>query len=85
MPREIPHAWKNTGRETGSVLFLYTQAEERTGVSHADFSCIRQTKFIRFTIDRLISILGRLGQAVERSVTVHPRVAPTQDTNPAHP
>jgi quercetin dioxygenase-like cupin family protein len=26
MPREIPHAWKNTGSETGRVLFLYTPA-----------------------------------------------------------
>ena len=24
--RDIPHAWKNTGRETGSVLFHCTQA-----------------------------------------------------------
>ena len=24
MPRDIPHAWKNTGSETGRVLFLYT-------------------------------------------------------------
>ncbi|HEX5328192.1 MAG TPA: cupin domain-containing protein [Acetobacteraceae bacterium] len=26
MPRNIPHAWKNTGKETGRVLFLYTPA-----------------------------------------------------------
>jgi quercetin dioxygenase-like cupin family protein len=25
-PRNVPHAWKNTGRETGRVLFLYTPA-----------------------------------------------------------
>jgi quercetin dioxygenase-like cupin family protein len=25
-PRNVPHAWKNTGSETGSVLFLYTPA-----------------------------------------------------------
>src|ERR1700722_7795717 len=37
MPRGIPHAWKNTGAETGRVLFLYTPAgaggffEERLG------------------------------------------------------
>ena len=23
-PRNVPHAWKNSGRETGRVLFLYT-------------------------------------------------------------
>jgi uncharacterized cupin superfamily protein len=26
MPRNVAHAWKNTGRETGRVLFLYTPA-----------------------------------------------------------
>jgi quercetin dioxygenase-like cupin family protein len=26
MPRGVPHAWKNTGGETGRVLFLYTPA-----------------------------------------------------------
>jgi quercetin dioxygenase-like cupin family protein len=26
MPRDVPHAWKNSGNETGRVLFLYTPA-----------------------------------------------------------
>ena len=26
MPRNVAHAWKNTGSETGRVLFLYTPA-----------------------------------------------------------
>jgi quercetin dioxygenase-like cupin family protein len=26
MPRGVPHAWKNTGRDTGRALFLYTPA-----------------------------------------------------------
>lgn len=26
MPRDVPHAWKNTGSEAGRVLFLYTPA-----------------------------------------------------------
>lgn len=26
IPRGVPHAWKNTGAETGRVLFLYTPA-----------------------------------------------------------
>ena len=51
------------------------QAEERTGVSHSEFSRIRQAKFGRFTIDRLMAILGRLGQEVELTVSVHPRAA----------
>ena len=52
------------------------QAEARTGVSHSEFSRIRQAKFSRFTIDRLMGILARLGQEVELSVSVHPRAAP---------
>jgi len=27
MPRGVPHAWKNTGAETGRALFLYTPAK----------------------------------------------------------
>lgn len=49
------------------------QAEARTGVSHSEFSRIRQAKFSRFTIDRLIAILSRFGQDVELSIKVHPR------------
>jgi quercetin dioxygenase-like cupin family protein len=26
LPRGVPHAWKNTGAETGRVLFLHTPA-----------------------------------------------------------
>ena len=26
MPRNVPHAWKNTGSENGRVIFLYTPA-----------------------------------------------------------
>ena len=51
------------------------QAEARTGVSHSEFSRIRQAKFSRFTIDRLMVILARLGQQVELSITVHPQKA----------
>ncbi|MGO9450815.1 MAG: XRE family transcriptional regulator [Candidatus Binataceae bacterium] len=42
-------------------------------MSHSEFSRIRQAKFVRFTIDRLMTILCRLGQRVEISVDVHPR------------
>ena len=49
------------------------EAEARTGVSHSDFSRIRQAKFSRFTIDRLMLILGKLGQEVEVTLNVHPR------------
>jgi len=49
------------------------QAEARTGISHSEFSRIRRASFSRFTIDRLMAILGRLGQDVKISVQVHAR------------
>jgi predicted XRE-type DNA-binding protein len=53
------------------------EAHELTGFAAADFSRIRQAKLDRFTIDRLMSILARLGQQVEVTVNVHPpRTAP---------
>jgi len=61
------------------------QAETRTGVSHSEFSRIRQAKFSRFTIDRLMAILGRLGQEVELSVSVHPRPARGTEGSERHP
>ncbi len=51
-------------------------AHELTGIAAADFSRIRQVKLDRFTIDRLMSILGRLGQQVDVTVVVHPSEAP---------
>jgi predicted XRE-type DNA-binding protein len=49
------------------------QAEARSGISHSEFSRIRRASFSRFTIDRLMMILGRLGQEVTISVKVHAR------------
>jgi predicted XRE-type DNA-binding protein len=60
-------------------------AQALTGVAAADFSRIRRANLGRFTIDRLLTILGRLGQEVEISVTVHPRPARDQGAEPAHP
>jgi predicted XRE-type DNA-binding protein len=48
-------------------------AEKLTGVGAAEFSRIRNAKLGRFTIDRMIKILGGLGQEVELSVRVRPR------------
>lgn len=50
-------------------------AHEATGIAAADFSRIRNAKLGRFTIDRLMAILARLGQEVEVTVDVHPRRA----------
>jgi predicted XRE-type DNA-binding protein len=46
------------------------EAEGATGIAAADFSRIRTAKLDRFTIDRLMAILGRLDQKVEIEVTV---------------
>lgn len=40
-------------------------AEERTGISAADFSRIRNANLSRFTIDRLLATLNRLGARVD--------------------
>lgn len=49
------------------------KAEELTGFAAADFSRIRNARLDRFTIDRLMLILTRLGQKVEVEVKVRPR------------
>ncbi len=58
------------------------KAEDRTGVSHADFTRIRNVQLDRFTIDRLMTVLNKLGQHVDVRIDVHPRVA-TEEA-PAH-
>jgi predicted XRE-type DNA-binding protein len=54
---------------------LTRQAEIRTGIAHSEFVRIRNVNLVRFTIDRLVTILGRLGQEVEFSITIRPRRA----------
>lgn len=49
------------------------RAEEATGISHADFVRIRNANLSRFTLDRLMAILTKLGQHVELAVTITPR------------
>jgi predicted XRE-type DNA-binding protein len=49
------------------------RAEEATGTAAADFSRIRRANLRRFTVDRLMGILHRLGQEVDVSVDVRPR------------
>jgi predicted XRE-type DNA-binding protein len=48
-------------------------AHELTGFAAADFSRVRQAKLQRFTVDRLMEMLGKLDQDVEVSVNVRPR------------
>jgi predicted XRE-type DNA-binding protein len=47
-------------------------AHGRTGIAAADFSRIRNADLGRFTLDRLMSILNRLGSRVEVRVRVRP-------------
>ena len=49
------------------------EAQEVTGVTAADFCRIRKANLDRFTIDRLMTILAKLGQEVEIKLDVHPR------------
>jgi predicted XRE-type DNA-binding protein len=51
-------------------------AHERTGIAAADFSRIRNADLSRFTVDRLMSVLNRLGARVEVRVRVR-RVPPS--------
>ena len=48
-------------------------AEKLTGVSYSEFSRIRNTQLGRFTLDRMIAILGKLDEDIEVSVTFRAR------------
>lgn len=45
-------------------------AHVRTGIAAADFSRIRNADLGRFTVDRLMSVINRLGSRVEVKVRV---------------
>ena len=45
------------------------EAEKLTGVPYSEFSRIRNTQLGRFTLDRLIAILGKLDEEIEISIT----------------
>jgi predicted XRE-type DNA-binding protein len=51
------------------------QANARTGVAAADFSRIRNSDLSRFTVDRLMAVLNRLGSRIEIKVRVRPERA----------
>jgi predicted XRE-type DNA-binding protein len=52
---------------------LTREAERLTGVAHSEFSRIRNARLERFTLDRMITILGKLDEDVEVNVTCRPR------------
>lgn len=49
------------------------EAEKVTGVSHSEFSKIRNAHLRRFTLDRLITILSKLEVRIEVNVTFSTR------------
>lgn len=53
--------------------FSVRKAHEATGFAAADFSRVRHAKLGRFTIDRLMTMLNRLDESVEFTVTFKPR------------
>lgn len=46
-------------------------AQSRTGIAAADFSRIRNANLGRFTVDRLMSVINRLGSRIDVKVKVH--------------
>ena len=50
-------------------------ARTRTGFAAADFSRIRNADLARFTADRLMSILNRLGSRIDVKIRVRPHEA----------
>jgi len=50
--------------------FSVRQAHSETGIAAADFSRIRNADLDRFTVDRLMTIINRLGSRIEVNVKV---------------
>lgn len=61
------------------------RAEALTGFAAADFSRVRRANLGRFTVDRLMTMLGRLGQEVEVTITDRPRPPQPEHHAPGHP
>jgi predicted XRE-type DNA-binding protein len=59
------------------------EAEKLTGISHSEFSRIRNARLERFTLDRMILILGKLDEEVEVNVTFRLRPHKVQEGLPA--
>jgi predicted XRE-type DNA-binding protein len=60
-------------------------AQARTGIAAADFSRIRSDDLERFTVDRLVCILNRLGSRVEFSVRLQGEDAAQPVEDVLHP
>ena len=53
------------------------KAQQLTGIAASEFSRVRNARLTRFTVDRLMTLLDRLDQEVEVSVTGHVLIPPT--------
>lgn len=61
------------------------EAEATTGVAASEFSRIRRVKLDRFTIDRLLLILGKLGQDFALKLQTRPRTKSTKSASTNYP
>jgi len=57
-------------------------AHARTGIAAADFSRIRNADLGRFTVDRLMSIINRLGSRVDVKIRLRPADAAAFEAQP---
>ncbi|MBF0567274.1 MAG: XRE family transcriptional regulator [Nitrospirae bacterium] len=57
------------------------EAERLTGVSHSEFSRIRNARLRRFTLNRMITILEKLDEDIEVDVIFKPRHASQQEVH----
>ena len=55
------------------------EAERLTGISHSEFSRIRNAQLRRFTLGRMIDILSKVDETVEVTVSFQPRRPDGQD------
>ena len=62
---------KTLDRETLSMR----QAHARTGIAAADFSRICNSDLSRFTVDRLMAIVNKLGRRIELTLKFKPATA----------
>lgn len=53
-------------------------AHARTGIAAADFSRIRNADLGRFTVDRLMTVINRLGSRIDVAVKVRPSARHSQ-------
>ncbi|MBF0566363.1 MAG: XRE family transcriptional regulator [Nitrospirae bacterium] len=57
------------------------EAERLAGVSHSEFSRLRNARLRRFTLDRMITILEKLDEDIEVEVTFKPRHSLQREVN----